>query len=116
MSKPIPLPKVARIGPLRYRISTKASEWVASEQNPEALYGYTDHERGTIVLHKHTAPAMRRVVLLHELLHATAFTAGQIHNKKRTEEEWVVMVAPMLLDALRRSPEVVAFLLSEDDE
>lgn len=105
------LPETATLGPFTYRITLDPDEWEISNQNPGQNYGYTDHERGVIILHGRTTDSMRRVVLLHELMHAAAFAAGQVDNRKRREEDWVVMVAPMLLDALRRSPELTAYLL-----
>lgn len=106
------LPQQATLGPFLYRITLDPDEWELSNPDPGANYGYTDHERGVIILHARTTDSMRRVVLLHELMHAAAFAAGQVDNRKRREEDWVVMVAPMLLDALRRSPELTAYLLA----
>lgn len=74
------------------------------------MYGYTDHKAGLILTYPETSEAMRRTVLLHELMHAAAFAAGQLDNRKRSEEDWVASVAPMLLDALQRSPELTAYL------
>lgn len=107
------MPSFATLGPFIYRVTTDADEWTASDVDPGQNYGYTDHERGVIIVHERTTDSMRRVVLLHELLHAAAFAAGQVDQRKRREEDWVVMVAPMLLDALRRSPELTAYLLEE---
>ena len=104
------LPDGATMGPFEYRITDDQSEWAASNIDPEKHYGYTDHQRGVIIVHESTTDSMRRVVVLHELMHAAAFAAGQVHNRKRREEDWVVMVAPMLLDALRRSPGLAAYL------
>lgn len=98
------------LGPFRYRVSTDPAEWDASKENPDGGYGHTDHRRGVILIHEDASDDMRRVVLLHELMHAAAFAAGQVDNRKRKEEDWVAMVAPMLLDALQRSPELVAYL------
>lgn len=105
------LPTRAVLGPFVYRITTDPDEWAASDKDPAQHYGYTDHERGVIIVHERTTDSMRRVVLLHELMHAAAFAGGQLDNSKRREEQWVVGVAPMLLDALRRSPELTAYLL-----
>lgn len=106
----VPLPTVAHLGPFCYRITSDNEEWSLSDVDPAQNYGYTDHERGVIILHASTTDAMRRVVLLHELMHAAAFCAGQIDKRKRKEEDWVVMTAPMLLDALQRSPDVTRYL------
>lgn len=106
-----PLPKVVRCGPFTYRVSDKPIPW--DEHGPDdksAHWGYTNHERGWILIHPNTTCSMRRVVLLHELMHAAAFAAGQTDTRKRREEAWVSMAAPMLLDALQRSPGLATYL------
>lgn len=110
------LPSSARLGPFSYRITSKPKEWARSGVDPERHYGYTDHQRGVIIVHAAASPAMQRTVLLHELMHAAAFAGGQLDNRKRREEDWVAMVAPMLLDALQRSPELSNFLLNHHKE
>ena len=55
-------------------------------------------------------PTLARVTLLHELLHACAFASGVLDTRKRPEEAWVSMVAPMLLDSLARSDGLMEFL------
>lgn len=92
------------LGPFRYVITIDPGEWEASGQDPADQYGYTDHERGAILIHPNVVDEMRRVVLIHELMHAAAFASGLIHNRKLREEEWVLSTAPLLLDALLRSP------------
>lgn len=105
------LPTSALLGPFEYQITADLDEWETSGADPGDLYGHCDHQRGVILVHPSTSEAMKRVVLLHELMHAAVFCAGQIDTRKRREEEWVVMTAPMLLDALRRSPKLAAYLL-----
>lgn len=102
---------MATLGPFDYRITASEKKWRRHSPEPDVLYGYTDHRRGLILVCPETSEAMRRTVLLHELMHAATFAAGQLDNRKRSEEDWVAMVAPMLLDALRRSPELSAYLL-----
>lgn len=104
------LPAGAVLGPFAYRITASRKQWNKHSPEPDVLYGYTCHKRGLILICPDTAPAMRRTVLLHELMHAAAFAAGQLDNEKRREEDWVAMIAPMLLDSLRRSPNLAAYL------
>lgn len=106
------LPSSVRVGPLTYRITDSADEWADRDLSSE--YGYADHRRGLIYVDTDGAStSMAPVILLHEVMHAAAFAAGQLDNRKRREEDWVVMVAPMLLDALLRSPDFTAFLLHD---
>lgn len=104
------LPPSACLGPFDYRLTDDEQEWRDHCPEPDALYGYTDHRRGLILVCPDASLAMRRTVLLHELMHAAALAAGQLDDRKRCEEDWVAMVAPMLLDALRRSPALVRYL------
>lgn len=104
---------IVHLGPFQYRASWSKKDWKQYCPEPNALFGYTHHRRGLILVQPDTSETMRRTVLLHELMHAAAFAAGHIDNRKRTEEAWVVMVAPLLLDALRRSPDLAAYLLED---
>lgn len=107
------MPAVANLGPFTYRLTAKRKEWERHCPDPDVLYGYTNHRLELILVCPETSPAMRRTVLLHELMHAAAFAAGQLDNRKRREEDWVAMVAPMLLDALRRSPALARYLAED---
>lgn len=60
-----------------------------------------------------------RETLLHEVLHAVIgtarippFSAESGHGEHDSEEAIVSMLAPLLLDTLRRNPELVAALIS----
>lgn len=108
------LPRRAQLGPFRYRITMDPDEWTASGVDMDHHYGYTDHRRGVIIIHHETTDDMRRVVLLHELMHAAAFAAGCRFQTKQTEEKWVGMTAPMLLDGLLKSFELRQYLFREN--
>lgn len=108
------IPTKAILGPFEYRITSKRKDWKRYSPEPDDLYGYCCHRRSLILICPDTSPTMRRTVLLHELMHAAAFAAGQVDDRKRREEDWVLMAAPMLLDALRRSPGLAAWLTSEE--
>lgn len=104
---------IVNLGPFQYRASWSKKEWLRYCPDPDVLYGYTHHRRELILVQPDTSATMRKTVLLHEVMHAAAFTAGHIDSRKRSEEAWVVMVAPLLLDALRRSPDLTAYLLDD---
>lgn len=107
------IPASAKLGPFEYRITIKRKDWERHSPEPDALYGYTCHRRGLILICPDTSPTMRRTVLLHELMHAAAFASGAVDDRERKEEDWVLSVAPMLLDALRRSPDLTTFLMQD---
>lgn len=106
-----PLPEVAHLGPFTYRITDSAEDWLALRADQgNGLWGYTDHEAGTITLQPDVNDSLKRVILLHELLHACAFAGGQLDQRKRKEEHWVVTTAPLLMDAMQRSPGLAKYL------
>jgi Zn-dependent peptidase ImmA (M78 family) len=108
------MPAKITVGPLAYDLTTYGDAWVEHPKaEPAEMYGYTDHERGQILIHPNTTPQMRKVTTLHEVMHSVAFAAGQLDNRKRSEEDWVVMVAPLLLDTLKRNPALAAYLLAD---
>lgn len=110
-----PPPRKIHVGPLIYRVSLSLADW--KKLNAEDMdgddvdaWGYTHHSTSTILINPDCNQALRRVVLLHEILHACAFAAGALDTRKRPEEEWVVMATAPLLDALRRTPGLAAYL------
>ena len=108
------LPSHAVLGPLTYAISSKRRDWRnLAPGDIDGHWGMTVHAAGAILLNPDSNPDLLRVTLLHELLHAAAFAGGQLTDRKRTEEEWVALVAPQLLDALTRSPGLIEYLAGE---
>lgn len=107
------LPTSARLGPFEYRISDKRADWKRLKIDPDTHWGYTHHDTSTILLNPKMPDTLRRVTLLHELLHAGAFSGGVHDGRKRTEEEWVSLAAPRLLDCMDRSPDVARFLFGQ---
>jgi hypothetical protein len=109
------LPNRAHLGPFVYAITDRKRDWKRlAPGDMDTHWGLTLHAEATILLNPQSSPALQRVTLLHELLHAAAFAGGQLDTRKRTEEQWVAMTAPQLLDCLRRSPEVAAYLLGDE--
>lgn len=103
------LPTSARLGPFEYRITDKRADWKRLNADHKNHWGLTDHGSSTILLNPDMSPAMTRTILLHELLHAAAFCGGTTIGK-RSEEDWVSLAAPRLLDCMDRSPDVARFL------
>jgi hypothetical protein len=105
------MPKEIKVGPLVYRVTSDPREWQDDDIDLRDKYGYTDHRRGLIFVDAGEAsPSMCPVILLHEVMHAAAFAAGQLDNRKRKEEAWVEMVAPLVVAALRESPGLLEFI------
>lgn len=110
------MPDSVAVGPYTFALTSEPAAWIG---NPKAegasMYGHTDMEHTQILLHPNCAPTLGKTIVLHEVLHAVAFTAGQSDHRNRTEDDWVVMVAPLLLDTLRRNPALTAYLLASDE-
>lgn len=107
------LPRKALLGPFVYRITDRRSEWekyapeIAVEED---WWGYTHHASATILIQPDMNLALQRTIVMHELLHACCFASGMLDTRKRDEEQWVAMVAPMILDSISRSPGMADFL------
>lgn len=71
----------------------------------DRLYGRI----GGLILLNSDTPGMHRDTLLHEVLHAVDFAAGT-EAGEAVVEAW----APVILDALRRNPSFVAYLLADE--
>lgn len=105
------LPKSATLGPFTYRITDSKADWKRlGKTMTDKVWGYTEHGTATIYIQPDIEPVLRRVILLHEILHAAAFAGGVLDERKRREEAWVSMTAPSLMDALNRSPGLVEYL------
>lgn len=105
-----PPPRV-NIGPRRYTITSSD----VTTDGHDAL-GLCQPSYELITLSPSQGPATMRETLLHEVMHACFHAAvpfgGLVGDK--TEEKVCSAVAPHLLDALRRNPRLVAYLLSAD--
>jgi hypothetical protein len=104
------MPTVVHLGPFTYRITEDPADWASLETAERDEYGHTSHTAATIYVQPDVQPALKRVIVLHEILHAAAFAGGQLDDRKRDEETWVLMATAPLLDALVRSPGLVEWL------
>src|SRR4051794_18993018 len=65
------------VGPYPSAVPDECLDGQAVEElGGPAAYGYTSHTQQRIYLQPALHPAMRRTVLLHEVLHAAAFASG----------------------------------------
>jgi hypothetical protein len=107
----IELPNRIYVGPLVYTVVCDAEEWVRHGEETDEAHGATSNDRQIIYLSPANPPSLMRAVLMHEVLHAAAFAAGfRDEDVKYKEEEWVTRVAPLVLDALRCSAGLTAYL------
>jgi len=106
------------------RIKIGSQIWEVSEQDRKTAYddevfGYTSSKDFTIVIDKGLANGVKRVTLLHELLHAIRFTFGGSFTPAKTtpygewEHYWIGLYEEPLVMLLRDNPELVVYLLSD---
>jgi len=74
----------------------------------EHAIGLTDVMKLTIWIEPDMAETIQKSTLVHELLHAIAFTAGK--SEKDGEEAWVSALAPLLFTMLRDNKELRDYL------
>lgn len=113
-----PLPKKIKIGSQTWEITEQKRKH--NSEFLDGTYGYTVDKDNTIVLDAEMANSVRRVTLLHELLHAIRFIFGGSFKpaKTTTYEEWehyfIGIYEEPLLMVLKDNPELMEFLLSND--
>lgn len=106
------LPKVVIIGPLTFRVT---DEQVDHNQGVvEDLldtYGRIRYSQGLIILDPKQNDAHKRIALLHEVMHGCWHLGDRSH---KNDEKAIRSLCAPLLDVLRRNPDLVAYLLTED--
>lgn len=110
------LPAVVEVGPYRYTVTSDELERLRIEHaEARQLSGRTDHDqlRIHVAMTADVAVDTRRDTLCHEVLHTLAFLSGLSAEWGSEKEEAVVRrLSPLLLDTLRRNPDLVAYLLA----
>jgi hypothetical protein len=104
-------PRRIRVGPVTYEVTSDAL--AVAEMGHDKL-GETQDDFARIVLHPKQSPAVRRVSLMHELLHAVNEHTGLDDSLgDKVEEDVTNRIAPALLDTFRRNPKLVAYLMED---
>jgi hypothetical protein len=104
-------PARLHVGPHQYTVNVDAVRC-----RDLGVRGQTDADALAILLNPALPISMQRDTLLHELLHALFDVQGTDVSDRPLldddeEERLVRGLAPLLLDALRRNPRLVTFLL-----
>lgn len=109
------LPSTIAVGPFRYRVSTNKAERREVEAEQRSLVnGHSDHDLLVIVVDAELAADVVAETTVHEVLHALTYLAGLSTAWGADKEEDVVRrLAPLLLDTLRRNPDLVAFVMAD---
>jgi hypothetical protein len=107
------LPAKIQIGPLSFSVTDdKVEHNQAVVDDLDATYGRIQYAQGKIVLDPDQNEGHRRYVLLHEVLHGCWHIGDRSH---KNDEKAIRALTGPLLDVLRRNPDLVAYLMSEDD-
>jgi hypothetical protein len=110
-------PKKVQVGPITFAIDISLEAGLIAktrEQKPTTV-GHIDHNEQRIYIDGAQGPDQIRDTLLHEVLHALWGTCGLYVTEAGDHEELIVaMTASLLLDTLRRNPELVAYLVAAD--
>lgn len=83
-------------------------------------YGFTNDKDASITIDSEMPESIKRVTLVHEILHAIRFTFGGSYSppKGTTYEEWehyfIGMYEEPLTMVLRDNPELMKYLLAND--
>lgn len=116
MATAVKPPATVTVGPLDVKVDVNAKR----ANDASLTFGHYDRVYGEIVLAPNQGPAPLRDTLLHELLHAccdlAAMQAGggdAVFEDDDHEERCVRALTPWLLDALRRNPDLVTYLLAQ---
>ncbi len=104
------------MGPFIYRVYTNG-EHVSDMLVRSGKYApaEVDHAELRIVVNPHQAIGQIRDSILHEVLHACQCMAGMRRDNSYDYEEHVHRISPPLLGVLRDNPDLVTYLLAEED-
>ena len=96
-----------QIGPTVYSVVVDTA--LADAGN---CWGRLDYPREAIYVDDRQAGIGRRITILHEVLHGCFHVTD---NQHENEEAVVGSLTAVLLDTLRRNPELVAYLTGDDE-
>lgn len=117
-AKPKP-PATVEVGSLTYTIDFSVEGWsdaISAQNNghdPEdgRYYGFHDASGCNIWINPHATIEIQRESLLHEVMHACQFVACLPNRGKSSGEAFISRLSPVLIDTLRRNPDLARFLL-----
>ena len=109
------IPREVQVGPYCCRVDAtkEAIEAKRAEySDDEHTMGRFEIWRELITIDPEQGPGALRDTVLHEVLHVVVYVASlDTSPRKLSDEEIVSRTTPLLLDTLRRNPDLVAFLM-----
>lgn len=110
------LPRFIDLGPYHYKIiCDELTRLRTQEKILTAVLGHTDHDKLEIIINNNQPPSLSRETLFHESLHVVTEITGLRYSWGATKSErFIRRLSPMMLELMRRNPDVVAYLMSND--
>jgi Zn-dependent peptidase ImmA (M78 family) len=108
-------PATVEVGSLTFRIHASKAAWdkVASEIDDYSMYGVCFKQTCDIYLRPDVDVSLQRETLMHELMHAVEASTGYMLESQRIQtHDFVKDTAPVVLDMLRRNPDLRAYLFA----
>lgn len=108
-------PASVKVGPYVYSVGMDEAKIRQFEHERQAGFsGHSDHGALEIHIDPHNAPAYQRETLWHEIKHCVLRLSG--FEGKASEEDIICRTSPMELAVLRDNPDLVRYLLDDDQE
>jgi Zn-dependent peptidase ImmA (M78 family) len=110
------LPKKVNMGCYEYEVSECSDEDMKKkidvETEAEVVWGAINDSAQEIYINKEATPQMKRLTLLHEIVHAITFNndIGSI-TKSEDMEDTVDRLASGIYEIMKRNPEVVKWVM-----
>jgi hypothetical protein len=107
-------PSRITVGPFPFVVLTDPKQVAKVRRRArDGRLGETDTTQLQIMVDAELPSAQVRDTVPHEVLHAVTWTVGG-WRKGDDEDGYIGRVTSILLDTLRRNPELVAYLMAED--
>lgn len=109
------IPKSVKIGSQVWEIHEESRKTAYDDE----VYGFCKNKESVIVIDSNMPMSVKRVTLLHEILHAIRFTFGGSFTPAKSttfgewEHFWIGIFEEPLVMILRDNPELVKFLTDE---
>jgi hypothetical protein len=106
------MPSNIQIGPCRYKVTQELVDFATkAASDGEKCWGWIEYGGQRIIIDPNQGEDHKRVALLHEVLHGVEDQSDQRHKH---DELIIRQLAAILLDTLRRNPELVTYLVEAE--
>ena len=111
------LPSTVRVGAYTFSIELDENRVNSQrvKENDSHLVGHIDLHAQKISICPKQGPDALADTVLHEMLHACFMVSGAPGSSEK-EEKIVSILTPILLDTLRRNPDLVDYLVGNDSK